>query len=298
MHKGDINMKKLYSFLLVSALLLVGCTSDEEANGNETDTKKLEETNETDDNNSNVEEEDVEDFDPYYGFVPRDEMEEKYFDLISDMRNWDSFVLSNEYNTYLNNPDELPYESHELSRYVLSPFQLHTEFHSIYLRNDHFERYVTEDGAYINEQMGEWTEDEYYTSYSLNPLLSRMDLYYNMMNNSWGIAEFEDGTVALDIMPESLESIYMQIYLAYHHDIRLNSEAYQTEFEELYTPLEGLEGISAEFTFENNKLTRVFLTISYNRTDEITVDQIHIIEKYSEVNEFDSIDIPAEVRGS
>lgn len=296
-HKGDIKMQKIYAFLLVLALLLVGCGSDENANGNETETKNTEETNETDDN-SNVEEEEVETLDPYNGFVPRDEMEKKYFDLISDMWNWDSFVLSHDYNTFLSDPDDMPYEAHILTRYVLSPFQSHTEFHSIYLRSDHFERYVTEDGGYINEQMGEWTEDEYYESYIRNPIPSRMDLYYNMINNSWGIAEFEDGTVALDIMPESLESIYEQLYLAYHHYIRLNSEEYQTEFESLYTPLEGLEGISVEFKFDNNMLSNVTIYISYNRTDEITVDQIHIVEEYSEVNEFDSIDIPAEVKGS
>jgi hypothetical protein len=296
MHKGDINMKKLYVFLLVSALLLVGCASDEYATGNETEKNNSEETNETDDNNSNVEEE-VE-FDPYNGFVPRDEMEEKYFDAISDLWNWNSFVNQYSYNTYLSDPDDMPLEINELSRYVLEPFQLYTDYHSIFLRVDFFERYVTEDGAYINEQMGEWVEDEYYQNYNKNPLLSRMDLFYNMIVNSWGIAEFDDGTVALDIMPESLESIYEQLYLAYHHDLRLNSEEYQTEFESLYVPLEGLEGISVEFKFDNNILSKVTIYISYNRTDEITVDQIHIIEEYSEVNEFDSIEIPAEVRGS
>ena len=297
MHKGDINMKKLYVFLLVSALLLVGCASDEDANGNEPEKNNPEETNETDDNNSNVEEEE-EDFDPYNGFVPRDEMEKKYFDTISDLWNWNSFVIQYSYNTYLSDPDDTPQEINELSRYVLEPFQLHSEYQSIFMKNDHIERYVTENEGFINQQMEDWEEDPYFQSHIKNPLLSRLDLFYNMIVNSWGIAEFDDGTVAIDIMPESFESIYEQIYLAYHHDIRLNSEEYQTEFESLYVPLEGLEGISVEFNFDNNMLSKVTIYISYNRTDEITVDQIHIIEEYSEVNEFNSIDIPAEVRGS
>ena len=99
-------LKKLYVFLLITSLLLVGCNSDEEGSKDGDNTMKTEP--ESNSNNNQAIEEDTEEV-LYNGFEPRDELDEQYFKIIATLANWNSFVIDYSYNTFLSNPDETPH---------------------------------------------------------------------------------------------------------------------------------------------------------------------------------------------
>lgn len=289
-------LKKLHVFLLLASLVLAGCNSDEEATKDEDNmiNTETEENNETNSNDNESNEEDLEEV-LYNGFEPRDDLDEQYFKIIADLANWNSFVIDYRYNTFLSDADEMPQEINDTSRYVLEPFQLHRWYHSIYFKNDQIELYANENEAYINHQMEEWEKEDDPSIYFGNPLESRMDLFYSFILNSYGIVEFDYGAIMVDILPEKFEDVYEQIQLAFHHNIAINSAEYASAVATLTEPLNELEGISIEISIEDDQITGVNILISYNRTNEETIDQIHITEQYSEINAFDTIEIPAEV---
>ena len=285
-------MKKYLLILLTS--ILIGCNSNEAnensgINGNPQNSAR--ENNEAIDNNASASENDT----SYNGYEPKDAIEQTYFDAIFDYSTWNSYHSNFTYIEELKGEDDIPLELYTTSRFVIKPYQLHQVYHSIYFRNDNIEVYATEHGAYENQQYTFWEKVKDYSVYIMNQIPARTDLYYALIAGSEGIVEDGPSKISFNIAEEKWEVLYEKVQLAYFHNLINKGTASSDGMEGLLEYPENMEGFYVEMTLENGKLSTVSITISCNRTDVETVDQLLFHEDYSEVNEFNTIEIPEEV---
>ena len=281
-------MKKIV-FLLLLNTTLVSCALEEKHPNSTTNVNPQQNNYATEHNNTNNK------TSSYNGYVPKDDLEQKYFDAIYDYSTWNSFRSKFTYLEDLKGDDDIPLELYNNSRFIIEPYQLHQDYHSIYFRNDNIEVYATEDAAYENQHYTTWGKVEDHSIYIKNPLPIRSDLYYALISGSEGVVAENPSKISFNIAKQNWEALYKKVQLAYFHNL-INEDTSSTDgIEDLLESLENIEGFLVEMTLENNKLSKINITISFNRKDVKTVDQLLFSDEYFEINAIDLIEIPSEV---
>lgn len=231
------------------------------------------------------------------GYEVENELEEKYFKIIDATEKWASFMSDFTYLEQLFGDDDIEQEIYNTSRYVLEPFQLHRNYHSIYFRNDNLEVYATEDEAYENRHFTEWEKVSNPSVYLVNPIPSRTQLLYALIKDAEELYETDQNVVTFSIEPSAWEDLSKKVQLAYFNNLINYDTASDEGADDLLKPLKEIEGFQVELVTDGKYLTSIDILISFNRLDVDSVDQLHFYEEFSDINSFTSIEIPSEVRG-
>ena len=292
---GDDFIRNLFVILVLLLLFLTGCMTsksdegkpDDQATGTPSETKNEPGDKEEDDSESSSESK----------YKAENELEEKYFKIIAATEKWESFISDFTYLEQLFGDDDIEQEIYSTTRYVLEPFQLHRTYHSIYFRNDNLEIYATEDEAYENRHFTEWEKVSNPSVYLVNPIPSRTDLLYALIDGAEELYETDQNVATFDIDPSNWEDLSKKVQLTYFRNLVNYDTASDEGADDLLKPLNEIEGILVEIKTDGKHITSIDILISFNRLDPDSVDQLHFYEEYSDINSFTTIEIPSEVRG-
>ena len=210
---GDDFIKNLFVILGVLLLILSGCMTsksdegkpDDQATGtpSESENKPGNDSGSTSGNNYEAE----------------NELEEKYFKIIGNTEKWKSFISDFTYLEQLFGEDDIEQEIYNTSRYVLKPFQLHRTYHSIYFRNDNLEIYATEEEAYENRHFTEWEKASDPSVYLVNPIPSRTELLYALIDGAEELYETDQNVATFGIDPSNWEDLSKKVQLTYFNNL-------------------------------------------------------------------------------
>ena len=288
---GDDFIKNLFITLGVLLLILTGCVTSKSDEGKPdapaTGTSSNSE-NESGNESGSPSGSDYE---------AENELEEKYFNIIAATEKWESFMSDFTYLEQLFGEDDIEQEIYSTSRYVLEPFQLHRNYHSIYFRNDNLEIYATEEEAYENQHYTEWEKVSDPSVYLVNPLPSRTELLYALIEGAEELYEIDKNVATFGIEPSAWDDLANKVQLAYFHNLVNYDTASDEGADDLVNQLNEIEGFQVELVTDGKNLISIDILISFNRLDVDSVDQLHFYEEFSDINSFASIEIPSEVRG-
>ena len=231
----------------------------------------------------------------FFGYEPKNELEEEYFNMIAKLAQATSYEVDFTYETYLYGEDDLNEEIYQKDRVVVSPFQLYREYSSFYMRSEQFELYVKDNEAYKNSMFDGWEQEADASFYEVNVLPSRAELMLALIGYADEVYEIENGEITFDIRANATKDAARIVQLAFFHNVANFDDAKTAGVYDLVDAFDGLENMIVTIKTDENEIDEIEIYAYLDRVDEETVNYHYFKEEYDDLNKIRAIEVPAEV---